>query len=133
MNRKLSILFVSILLLIGISSCEEITKSEVEPKNCEVEVFTTSTAFSKTVKYEVITSGDLTVEEVKYYSDNGFITITNPTRFPMTLNFTLSDEQDSIGIFAKSLVQNGKIELKLSVTANGATITQEDACSQVIN
>lgn len=133
MNRKLTILIISILLFVGISSCEELTESTVEPKNCEVEVFTTNTAYSKTVKYEVITSGDLTVEEVKYYSDNGFITIANPTRFPMTLNFTLSDEQDSIGIFAKSLVQNGKIELKLSVTANGATITQEDACSQIIN
>lgn len=133
MKKNVITLFILVLLFIGISSCDELTESQPDPKNCKVEVFTTSTALIKTVKYEVKTSGDLTVEEVKYYSDNGFITINNPTKFPMTLNFSLSSDQDSIGIFVKSKVQNGKIEVKLSVTSNGSTITQEDACSQYVN
>ena len=133
MNKKLLSLLVLIILFMGILACEELNEPEVTPKNCEVDVFTTSTASAKTVKYEVITSGDLTVEEVKYYSDNGFITITNPTKFPMTLNFTLSSSQDSIGVFAKSKVKSGKIEVKMSVTTSGSTITQEDACSQIVN
>lgn len=133
MNKKLSVLLLSILLLIGILSCEELTESQPDPKNCEVEVFTVNTASSKTVHYEVITTGDLDVEYVAYYSDNGYITINNPTQFPMSLDFDLPYDLDSIGVFAKAAVQDGKIEVKMTVTSNGSTISQEDACSQYVN
>ncbi len=133
MKRKLTTLFILVLLFIGISSCEEATEPQPAPKDCEVEVFTVNTSSSKTVHYEVKTTGDVTVESVKYYSNNGYVTINKPTNFPMILDFTLSYDQDSIGVFAKAKVQNGKIEVKMKVTSNGSTITQEDACSQVIN
>ncbi|MCF6268694.1 MAG: hypothetical protein L3J41_03195 [Melioribacteraceae bacterium] len=133
MKRKTTALFIIVTLFIGISSCEELTEPQPAPKNCEVEVFTVNTSSSKTVNYEVIKTGDVTVEYVKYYSDNGFVTINNPTNFPMTLNFTLSYELDSIGVFAKAEVHNGKIEVKMKVTSNNNTISQEDACSQIIN
>jgi len=131
MTRRLTILFISILLFIGISSCDELTEPQPDPKNCEVEVFTVNTSSTKTVHYEVITSGDLDVESVMYYSDNGYITIVNPTRFPMSLDFTLPSDLDSIGVFANAKVQNGKIEVKMTVTSAGSTVSQEDACSQI--
>ncbi len=133
MNKKLTFLSILILTFVFILSCEEVTEPQPDPKNCEVEVFTVNTASSKTVHYQVITSGDLDVELVQYYSDNGFITIANPTRFPMDLTFTLPYDLDSVGVFAKAKVQDGKIEVKMSVTSNGSTISQEDACSQYIN
>lgn len=130
MNRKSLILSI---LIIVILSCEEVTEPQPDPKNCEVEVFTVQSASSKDVHYQVITDGDLDVESVSYYSDNGFITITNPTKFPMDLNFVLPYESDSIGVFATAKVQNGKIEVKMSVTSNGSNVSQEDACSQYTN
>jgi len=133
MNRKLTILLTSILLLLVILSCEELTEPQPDPKNCEVEVSTVNTASNKTVHYDVIKTGDVTVESVAYFSDNGFITINNPTKFPMSLDFTMPYDLDTIGVFAKAKVQNGKIEVKMKVTSNGSSIAQEDACSQYIN
>lgn len=133
MNRKSIALSILFSLAIIVFSCEEITESQPDPKDCAVEVFTVQSASSKNVHYQVITSGDLEVESVKYYSDNGFITIANPTKFPMDLYFTLPYDLDSIGVFASAKVQNGKIQVKMSVTANGSTVSQEDACSQYIN
>ncbi len=101
MNRKYIVLSVLFVFLIVILSCEEITEPQPDPKNCEVEVFTVQSASSKVVHYQVITSGDLDVESVSYYSDNGFINITNPTKFPMDLNFTLPYDLDSIWRFCK--------------------------------
>jgi hypothetical protein len=135
MNRKLTLLLVLFIFSIVVLSCEELSDPQPVPdrKICEVEVFTVQSASSKVVHYQVITSGDLEVESVKYYSDNGFITIKYPTKFPMDLNFTLPYDLDSIGVFANAKVQNGKIEVKMSVTSSGSTVSQEDACSQYIN
>lgn len=131
MKRILVTLLVSILFFLGISACEEITEPKQDPKICEVEVFTTNLSYKQT-HYEVIKEGELTVERVEYYGDNGFTTIINPTKFPLTLDFNMSNNQDSVGIYVKAKVYNGKITAKLAVTTSAGSVTQEDACSQYV-